>query len=116
MLYSKLSNLKVSCLTAIVPSPDWFIGLSNVELCSNGKWAETLKIQVSAMDAGTDNGLTFTSPNWETEPRGEVTVITNRVPSHPAASFHYPDLLELPILAVYSLQKVMWPQSVISWE
>ena len=30
------------------------------------------------LDAGTDNGFTFTSPNWETEPRGEVFQITNR--------------------------------------
>jgi len=116
MLNLNQYNRKVSCLTAIVPSPDWFIGLSNVALCNDGIWAETLKIKVSPMDAGTDNGLTFTSPNWETEPRGEVTVITNTVPSHPAASFHYPDLRELPTLAVYSLKKVMWPQSVMSWE
>ena len=27
------------------------------------------------MDAGTDNGFTFTSPNWETEPRAEVVAI-----------------------------------------
>ena len=116
MLYSKLSNLKVSCLTAIVPSPDWFIGLSNIDLCHEGHWQDTVRIEVSPMDAGTDNGLTFTSPNWETEPRGEVTVITNMVPSHPAASFHYPDLSELPTLAVYSLKKVLWQSSVMSWE
>ena len=29
------------------------------------------------LDAGTDNGFTFTSPNWATEPRGEVFTITN---------------------------------------
>ena len=31
--------------------------------------------QVFPLDAGTDNGFTFTSPNWETEPRAEVFTI-----------------------------------------
>ena len=31
--------------------------------------------QAFPLDAGTDNGFTFTSPNWETEPRGEVTYV-----------------------------------------
>ena len=31
--------------------------------------------QVFPLDAGTDNGFTFTSPNWETEPRAEVVAI-----------------------------------------
>ena len=28
--------LQVSVVTKIVPSPDWFVGLSSVELCNNG--------------------------------------------------------------------------------
>ena len=85
-------------MTKIVPSPDWFVGLSSVELCNNGgfikshveevclslmrlksaKTTLTNAIKAFPLDAGTDNGFTFTSPNWETEPRGEVFQITNR--------------------------------------
>ena len=36
------------------------------------------ELKAFPLDAGTDNGFTFTSPNWETEPRGEVFQITNR--------------------------------------
>ena len=57
-------------------------------------------------DAGTDNGLTFTSPNWETSPRGVVTKITNTSPNHPAASFYYPELNKLPLIARYSFRKI----------
>ena len=86
----------MSVVTKIVPSPDWFIGLSSIELCRNGHFinryeeeVETDKmslilfhpyiivmcpLQAFPLDAGTDNGFTFTSPNWETEPRGEVCV------------------------------------------
>ncbi len=62
--------------------------------------------QAFPLDGGTDNGFTFTSPNWATEPPGEVFTITSDYPAHPAGSFNYPHLARLPILAVYSLTKV----------
>ena len=58
------------------------------------------------MDAGTDNGLTFTSPNWATDPRGEVVAITGSFTAHPVASFNYPLLQKLPTIAMYSVKKV----------
>ena len=93
-------------MTAIVPSPDWFIGLASLELCQDGDWLDYARLDASPMDAGTDNGLTFTSPNWATDPRGEVVTITNTEPAHPAASFNYPHLQSLPSIATYSLQNV----------
>jgi len=99
------NNTKVSFLTAIVPSPDWFVGLESVDLCPAGQWLDTFQLEVSPMDAGTDNGLTFTSPNWATDPRGEVFSITNTFPAHPAASFNYPQWKKLPTIAVYTLRK-----------
>merc|ERR1711892_85569 len=100
------NNTKLSLMTAIVPSPDWFIGLASLELCQDGDWLDYARLDASPMDAGTDNGLTFTSPNWATDPRGEVVSITNTEPAHPAASFNYPHLHTLPSIATYSLQKV----------
>jgi len=99
-------NTKLSCLTALVPSPDWFIGLDSLDLCRDGGWVDHARLDVSPMDAGTDNGLTFTSPNWATQPREEVTMITNTSPSHPASSFFYPHLSSLPTIATYSLHKL----------
>merc|ERR1711892_520153 len=100
------NNTKLSLMTAIVPSPDWFIGLASLELCQDGDWLDYARLDASPMDAGTDNGLTFTSPNWATDPRGEVVTITNTEPAHPAASFNYPHLHTLPSIATYSLQKL----------
>ena len=75
-------------MTKLVPSPDWFIGLDGLQLCQEGIFLESfstevtifttsaaynLSLQAFPMDAGTDNGFTFTSPNWETEPRAEVS-------------------------------------------
>nr|CAD7572877.1 unnamed protein product [Timema californicum] len=61
--------------------------------------------RVGPMDAGSDNGLTFTSPDWSSEPPGPVTIITAHSPKHPAGSFFYPDIQELPVLATFHLHK-----------
>ena len=58
------------------------------------------------MDAGTDNGFTFTAPNWATTPPAAIFRITNVYPTHPASSFHYPDLDSLPTIATFSFIKV----------
>merc|ERR1711872_768325 len=100
------NDTKVSVMTKIVPSPDWFIGLDSVDLCREGAFTHQLTIEAFPLDAGTDNGFTFTSPNWSTEPRGEVFRITSQFPAHPAGSFHYPHLERLPTIAVYTITKL----------
>lgn len=51
-------------------------------------------------------GLTFTSPNWATEPRSEVKRLTPRQPNHPASSFYYSDRETLPPIASFQFLKV----------
>lgn len=58
------------------------------------------------MDAGTDQGLAFTSPSWESAPQDPITQITHKFPNHPAASFAYPNKSALPLLATLSIVKV----------
>ena len=36
-----LHSFQVSVVTKIVPSPDWFVGLSSVELCNNGAFIKS---------------------------------------------------------------------------
>jgi len=105
-IFVDTNHTKVSVMTKIVPSPDWFIGLDSVDLCREGAFTQEITIEGFPLDAGTDNGFTFTSPNWATEPRGEVFQITSQFPQHPAGSFHYPHLDRLPTLAVYTITKL----------
>merc|ERR1711963_869729 len=93
-------------MTKLVPSPDWFVGLDSLELCSQGAFVESVITEASPLDGGTDNGFTFTSPNWATQPQDSVFAITSTYPAHPAGSFNYPHLTRLPTIAVYSLTKV----------
>eukprot|EP00092_Neocalanus_flemingeri_P019836 GFUD01021487.1.p1 GENE.GFUD01021487.1~~GFUD01021487.1.p1 ORF type:complete len:476 (+),score=137.91 GFUD01021487.1:85-1512(+) len=105
-IFVDTNHTKVSVMTKLVPSPDWFVGLDSLDLCSQGVFIESVTTEAFPLDAGTDNGFTFTSPNWATQPRGEVFTMTSTFPAHPAGSFNYPHLARLPTLAVYSLTKL----------
>ena len=96
----------MSGVTSLIPSPDWFVGAQDVSLCPDGHFLSHLVVDLELYDAGTDNGLTFTAPNWRTEPRGPVKKITHLSPAHPAASFYYPHLTNLPSIARYVFTKV----------
>ena len=61
---------------------------------------------MDTLDAGTDNGFTFTSPNWPTEPQGTVYRLSHNVPNHPASSFYYPGVKKLPTMASFQFIKV----------
>lgn len=63
--------------------------------------------QVNPMDAGTDDGFTFTSPNWKSEPLDKITTITNKQPNHPVNSFYYPELYKLPDIGKIIIKKVI---------
>nr|CAD7424419.1 unnamed protein product [Timema monikensis] len=62
-------------------------------------------LEVDPLDAGTDNGFTFTAPNWPTDPQGVVYKVTSRYPSHPAGSFYYPYMKRLPPIATFQFIK-----------
>ncbi|XP_054260849.1 spondin-2 isoform X2 [Macrosteles quadrilineatus] len=99
------NNSRVSLMSRIIPSPDWFIGIDSFDLCVDGNWLDTITIEVDPLDAGTDNGFTFTAPNWATSPQGVIYRITSRYPSHPAGSFYYPYLKRLPPIATFQFIK-----------
>ena len=53
----------ISLVTMIAPSPDWFIGISNVNLLKDNTLINKIVIPLYPLDAGTDSGLTYASPN-----------------------------------------------------
>ncbi|XP_023717479.1 spondin-2 [Cryptotermes secundus] len=100
------NHSRVSLMSRIVPSPDWFIGIDSFDLCVNGNWLDSITIEVDPVDAGTDNGFTFTAPNWPTEPQGLIYRVTSHYPAHPASSFYYPYMKRLPPIATFQFIKV----------
>lgn len=100
------NHSRVSLMARITPSPDWFIGLDSFDLCVDGGWLDTITVEADPLDAGTDNGFTFTAPDWATEPQGTIYRITSKYPSHPAGSFYYPYIKRLPAIATFQFIKV----------
>ncbi|XP_039631560.1 spondin-2a isoform X1 [Polypterus senegalus] len=94
---------RLSLLTKLIPSPDWFTGVDSLDLCDGGHWKPRVTLDLHPYDAGTDSGFTFSSPNFPTSPRENITRITSQSPNHPASSFYYPRLAELPPLATLTI-------------
>lgn len=65
----------VSLVTMIAPSPDWFIGVRDVNLIENGEWVATKTVNAGTYDAGTDSGMNFQSPNSVTSPAEGIHMI-----------------------------------------
>jgi hypothetical protein len=63
----------VTLVSMIAPSPDWFTGVDSLNLITDGNWVAALSVPVYGYDAGTDSGLTYTSPDQVTLPRGVIT-------------------------------------------
>ncbi|XP_039751355.1 spondin-1-like isoform X2 [Pararge aegeria] len=59
---------------AIHPSPDWFLGVTRFELCQeDNTWLNERELNLYPWDAGTDSGVSYESPNFETFPQDAVT-------------------------------------------
>ena len=60
----------------IAPSPDWFMGISNVSLLENNKWVKELTLNVRLYDAGTEEGNVFGYSNPATIPQQPIMLLT----------------------------------------
>lgn len=68
----------VSITSMIAPSPDWFVAIRNIDLHVAGDiWIDNLCIYVNSYDSGTDSGVTFASNNIDTQPRVNISAISN---------------------------------------
>lgn len=100
------NHSRVSIVTRLVPSPDWFVGLDSFNLCVGGNWVDTVTVETDPLDAGTDNGITFTAPKWPSEPPGPIYKISSKYPKHSAGSFYYPYMKRLPAIATFQFIKI----------
>ena len=68
----------VTVTSMVAPSPDWFVGVSGLDLLgSDGNWIDSLEVDLFVYDAGTDSGPTYTSPNQPTVPREPISRIAD---------------------------------------
>jgi len=81
----------LSVASMLGPSPDWVVGVSKLNLCQKDcTWARSMIIDLYPWDAGTDNGISYMSPNSETKPREKMKPITTLYPEDPRSPFYDP--------------------------
>lgn len=73
---------RVTLVTMVAPSPDWFVGVSGLPLLEGGQWISERQVEVFPYDAGTDSGQTYESANEKTVPH----VVIHRLMGRPVAS------------------------------
>ena len=66
----------VTLVSMVAPSPDWFVGVSGLDLLDGNQWVEEVVIDLFSYDSGTDSGTNFTSPNADTNPADPISLIT----------------------------------------
>jgi hypothetical protein len=71
----------VTLVSMMAPSPDWFVGVRDLELYDGaaGDWKANLSVDLLVYDAGTDDGPRFTSANADAQPPGIVAPLTSDV-------------------------------------
>jgi len=95
---------KVSIITMLAPSPDWFIGIDSIDLCNSGTWRESWNVtMLPPWDAGTEDGTAFSTDNDATDPHVNIFEITNNT----AGAFNGPN--PIPSLGEFRFVKTDQP-------
>lgn len=64
---------RVTLVSMLAPSPDWFVGVSGLNLMEGDTWIDEVEVELYVYDAGTDSGPTYTSSNADTQPPAPIT-------------------------------------------
>jgi hypothetical protein len=67
---------RLTLVSMLAPSPDWFVGVADLPLFENGRWREQVTVVLFTYDAGSDSGTTFLSNNEDTVPAEPIVKIT----------------------------------------
>jgi hypothetical protein len=59
----------------IAPSPDWFVGVSALNMLRDNEWADEIVVELHPYDAGTDSGTTYDARDADTVPPAPISRI-----------------------------------------
>ena len=63
-------------VSALQPSPDWFVGVSGLSLLDeSGAFVSELEVALEVYDAGTDRGASFFGPNIDALPPEAIALL-----------------------------------------
>ncbi|XP_049885623.1 spondin-2-like [Pectinophora gossypiella] len=94
-----------SIAVALKPSPDWFLGTSRFELCTEEGWLESHQLPMYPYDAGTRDGISYDSITTMTQPADNVERVA--VGSFDKASpFYQMNLNDLKPFAILEVRRL----------
>ncbi len=67
----------VTLVSMLAPSPDWYVGVVNINLFDGVSFVESKTINLLMYDAGSDDGTTFVSSNSITSPQSPITLLVD---------------------------------------
>ncbi|MGG9970540.1 spondin domain-containing protein [Ferruginibacter sp. SUN002] len=67
---------RVSLASMIAPSPDWFMGIHDLDLRKNNAWIADTVVNMFVYDAGTEDGDVFGYSNPATVPQQNIQLLT----------------------------------------
>jgi Spondin_N len=74
-IYCNTNYSHISFIAMLGPTPDWFVGLSGVNLCNNNNWVADTTINLYTYDAGTEDGDMFGYNNPATTPQQNIHIL-----------------------------------------
>jgi hypothetical protein len=74
------SHPYITLVSMIAPSPDWFVGVDALQLSSNGLWLPEVVVELAPYDSGTDSGVSYESPNDDTNPQEPIRDLSDEYP------------------------------------
>ena len=83
---------RVTLLSMVAPSPDWFVGVSGLTLLDDqGDWLASRSVNLYPWDAGTEEGAEFSLSNSPTSPQGVITSLrgTGKFSNEPIATLTF---------------------------
>ena len=96
------SHSRLTFLTMLAPSPDWFVGVNDLDLLdADGQWRDQIVVDLVSYDAGTETGTGFSLNNPATTPQGVITDLDTAEPN--GALFGVGSLAKLTLTRVASL-------------
>lgn len=67
---------RVTLVSMIAPSPDWFVGVNGLPLRQDGRWIHRVIVPLRGYDAGTDSAPNFLHTNQDTNPQEPIARLT----------------------------------------
>lgn len=82
-------NPYLTLVSMIAPSPDWFVGVHDLPLIADGAWRQEWVVPLLAFDAGTDDGVSYRSPEADSSHTDPIALLDTHIfdPAVPLGSF-----------------------------